>query len=169
MPGKNPLDDKKILIVDDDPDVLETLEELLPMCAVTKAASFEEAKRLLETREFDMAILDIMGVDGYTLLEIAGERGVIAAMLTANALSPEDTVKSFEGGAAYYIPKEEMGNIEKYLIDIIEAKQQKKHFWSRWLDRFDPYYEKRFGKDWKDHNVEFWKNFGHYVKPSLKD
>ena len=163
MSEKSPLDDKKILIVDDEPDVLETLEELLPMCDITKATSFDEAKRLMETREFDIAILDIMGVDGYTLLEIARERNIIAAMLTANALSPEDTVKSFEGGAAYYIPKEEMINIETYLGDILEAKQEKKHFWTRWLDRFNPYYEKRFGKEWKDHNEEFWKNFGYWV------
>jgi len=163
MSEKSPLDDKKILIVDDEPDVLDTLEELLPMCDITKSTTYNEAKRLLETREFDMAILDIMGVDGYNLLEIAGKRNTIAVMLTANALSPEDTVKSFEGGAAYYIPKEEMVNIETYLTDIIEAKEEKKHFWSRWLDRFNPYYEKRFGKDWKDHNVEFWKKFGYWV------
>jgi len=41
-----------------------------------------------------------MGVDGYKLLEIAVERKVIAVMLTANALSPEDTVKSLKDGAA---------------------------------------------------------------------
>jgi len=163
MAAKSLLDDKKVLIVDDEPDVLETLEDLLPMCHIAKATSFDEAKRLLETQEFDIAILDIMGVDGYELLEIAKNREVVAVMLTAHALSPEDTVKSFEGGAASYVPKEEMANITTYLTDIIEAKQKKKHFWSRWLERFDPYYEKRFGEDWKDHNKEFWEKFGYWV------
>ena len=69
--AKGLLDQKKVLIVDDEPDVLETLKELLSMCEVTEATTFERAKELLETKVFDIAILDIMGVDGYRLLEIA--------------------------------------------------------------------------------------------------
>jgi len=156
MTGKGLLDDKRILIVDDEPDILDTLEELLPMCHVVKSTNFDDAKRLLETQEFDMAILDIMGVDGYQLLQIARERGVIAVMLTAHALSVEDTAKSFKEGAASYIPKEEMVNIITYLNDILEAKEKKKHFWWRWRERFNPYYNKRFGPDWKDRDQEFW-------------
>jgi DNA-binding response OmpR family regulator len=94
------LDGKRILIVDDEPDVLAILEDLLSMYDVVKASDFLEAKDLLTTQYFDLAILDIMGVDGYKLLEIAVERKVIAVMLTANALSPEDTVKSLKDGAA---------------------------------------------------------------------
>ena len=41
MKNKNFLDGKNILIVDDEPDVLEALEELLPMCNLEKAANFE--------------------------------------------------------------------------------------------------------------------------------
>ena len=59
---------KRLLIVDDEPDILETLEELLPMCDVVKASSFEEAKDLLEFQYFDIAVLDIMVVNGYKLL-----------------------------------------------------------------------------------------------------
>ena len=98
MGKKDLLDGKRILIVDDEPDVLDTLAELLPMCRVTKASSFDEAKEVLDSQYFNMAILDIMGVDGYELLEIAKKKDVIAVMLTAHALSPEDTVKSYEGG-----------------------------------------------------------------------
>ena len=156
MAGKNLLDDKKILIVDDEPDILETLEELLPMCRVVKTTNFDEAKRLLETRDFDMAILDIMGVDGYQLLEVARLRGIIGVMLTAHAFSVEDTAKSFKEGAASYIPKEEMVNITTYLTDILEAKQEKKHFWWRWRERFSSKYDKRFGTDWKDREKDFW-------------
>jgi DNA-binding response OmpR family regulator len=45
------------------------------MCHVAKAATFEEAQKLLETEYFDIAILDIMGVDGYKLLDIAKKKG----------------------------------------------------------------------------------------------
>ena len=72
--ANNLLDGKRILIVDDEPDILESLEELLSMCDVVKAASFEEAKETLETQYFDMAVLDIMGVDGYKLLAVANEK-----------------------------------------------------------------------------------------------
>jgi DNA-binding NtrC family response regulator len=136
MASKSLLEGKRILIVDDEPDVLETLEEFLSMCDVVKASSFHEAKELLETQYFEMAILDIMGVDGYELLEIAKEREVIAVMLTAHALSPEDTVRSYKKGAASYVPKEEMSNITIFLNDILEAKEKGKSFWWRWFDRF---------------------------------
>ena len=156
---KDWLTNKRILIVDDEPDVLESLKELLPMCDVVEASNFEEAKELLEVQYFDMAILDIMGVDGYKLLEIAIKRKVIPVMLTAHALSVEDTVKSFKEGAASYIPKEEMAHIATYLNDILDAKEQGKSFWWRWLDRFASYYDKKFGPDWQKNDPEFWRKF----------
>ena len=153
------LEGKKILIVDDEPDVLETLEDLLSFCEVSKASNFDDAKKLLETQEFDMAILDIMGVEGYRLLDILREMDTITVMLTAHALSPADTVKSFKKGAAGYIPKEEISNIIVYLNDILDAKEHGHHFWSRWLDRFATYYDDKFGPDWKDDDKEFWEKF----------
>jgi DNA-binding NtrC family response regulator len=163
MTSKNRLEGKKILIVDDEPDVLETLEDLLSMCDVTKASNFEEAKNLLDYEYFDLAILDIMGVDGFELLEIARERNVIAVMLTAHALSPENIVRSYKEGAASYLPKEEMANIATFLEEILEAKEKGTHFWSRWLDRWGTYYDRKFGEDWKDKDKEFWDKFRYYV------
>jgi len=149
---------KRVLIVDDERDILETLVSLLPMCDVVKASTFEEAKALLETQYFDIAVLDIMGVNGYKLLEIANERKVIAVMLTAHALSPEDTVKSFKEGAAYYVPKEKMEELVTYLNDILEAKHKGEPLWSRWLDRFASYYDRKFGPNWKKIDEDFWTN-----------
>lgn len=154
---RNRISDKKVLIVDDEPDVLETLEVLLSMCDVVKASSFEEAKNFLETQYFDITVLDIMGVRGYDLLEIANKREVMAVMLTAHALSIEDTIKSYREGAAYYIPKEKLSEISTYLNDILEAKEQGKNLWTRWLDRFGLYYDKKFGSKWKEE--EFPKNW----------
>lgn len=163
MPDKEVLINKKILVVDDEQDVLDTIEELLPMCKIEKALSFEEARDLIETDFFDIAILDIMGVDGYGLLEIAKGKNIPAAMLTANALSPKNTVKSFKEGAAYYIPKEKMNDIKTYLADIFDAIEKGKSFWERWLDRFANYYDDKFGEDWKDEDEDFWDNFPHYI------
>lgn len=159
MSKKNLLNHKTVLIVDDEADVLELLEDLLPMCEVVKATSFEQAARLLESRFFDLAILDIMGVDGYKLLEIATRREITAVMLTAHALSPEDTVKSFKEGAAYFIPKENMVDIATYLTEVLEDRDKGRNPLTRWLDRWVSKYDLLFGPDWKNKDKAFWENF----------
>lgn len=151
---------KKILIVDDEADVLETLEEFLTMCDVTKARTFEDGRELLETQPFDIAILDIMGVMGYELLDVAVQRNITAVMLTAHALTPESIVKSYKKGAAYFIPKEEMARITAFLEDILDAKAQGRSTWMSWLEMLtDAYWEKKFGPDWKSKDKKFWDNF----------
>jgi len=152
MTTKGLLEGKKVLIVDDEPDVLETLADLLPMCDLVKASTFDEAKKLLETQPFDIAILDIMGVKGYVLLEISNEKKVIAVMLTAHAMTPDNVLKSYNEGAASFVPKEKMANIAVFLNDILEAQEKGKSLWWRWYDRLADYFEKKFGPDWqKEH------------------
>lgn len=157
MEDKDILDGKNILIVDDEPDILETLAELLPMCHVETSSTFEEAWERLGTRYYDIAILDIMGVNGYRLLHLANERGITAVMLTAHALSPDNAVKSFEKGAALYLPKDEMIHITTHLRDILEAKEKGKHTWWRWIERLATFFDARFGPDWKSDNKDFWE------------
>ena len=150
MSTDNMLADKRILIVDDQSDILETLEDLLSMCNVTKATTFEQAMELLEKQEFEFAIVDIMGVDGYGLLEMANEKGVLVIMLTAHALDVESLSKAYKKGAASYLPKEKIADIATYLNDIIEAKESGKSFWWRWLDRLEDYFDEKFGPDWQE-------------------
>jgi DNA-binding response OmpR family regulator len=156
---KDILAGKRVLVVDDEPDVVETAKELLSMCEVTGATGFEEAKTVLKQETFDLAILDIMGVDGYALLELANQRGVTAVMLTAHALSPDNIVKSFKGGAASYLPKEKLTELPTFLREVLEDKKRGRHFWSRWLDRWGDFYDEKFGPDWKNEDKEFWEKF----------
>jgi len=153
---------KKILVVDDEPDISDTVEDLLPMCEVVKASTFEEAKRLLETQDFDIAILDIMGVDGYELLKIAKKKNIIAVMLTAHSLTVQDTKKSFELGAASFIPKDKIMDIAVFLTDILEGQKKGKRFWWRWLDRFADYYDRRFGPNWQEKDKDFWEKLKYF-------
>ena len=162
MAGKNRLDGKRILIVDDEPDVLETLEDLLPECVTQSADSFETASEMLETGTFDLTILDIMGVDGYKLLEIATRRGITAVMLTAHALSPQNVARSYKEGAAYYVPKEEMVNITTFLNDILEAQEKGLSTWGRWFERVGSYCERHFGPNWQKDDKIFWDKFPFY-------
>jgi DNA-binding response OmpR family regulator len=145
---------KKLLIVDDEPDVLDTLEDLLSMCEVVKAGSFEEAKKYFETQSFDMTVLDIMGVSGYELLEIAVKKKITAVMLTAHALSPEDTMKSFRGGAAFYVPKDKIAEMPAILANILDLKKKGKSTWMPFMGWAEAYYSAKFGPKWEKHKKE---------------
>lgn len=165
MSDESLLAGKKILIVDDEADVLDVLEELLSMCHVTRASTFDEARELLESEDFDLAILDIMGVDGYKLLHIARKKNITAVMLTAHAFSPDNLVKSIKEGADSYLPKEEMKNITTFLIDILKAQKEEKSPWVPWQERLpSSYFEKRWGAAWQDKEEKFWERFRASIK-----
>jgi DNA-binding response OmpR family regulator len=63
------LKDKVILVVDDEPDVLEVVEEELDMCIVHKAKDYKTALQFLAMYTYDVVVLDIMGVNGLQLLK----------------------------------------------------------------------------------------------------
>ena len=158
MDPKKILNGKKILIVDDEPDVLDQLIDLLDICRIDTASSFEEGKGLLDSKSYDIAILDIMGVDGFELLKIANNREIPALMLTAHALSKESLKKSAEEGASYYAPKERMHEIDLFVADVLEAIDKKKSPWVRWFERLGGFYDKRFhGTNWREQEREFWE------------
>ncbi len=136
MVDQDKLTGKRVLLVDDEPDILEALKEVLSMCVIKTASSFEESKHLLKYSNFDIAVLDIMGVDGYNLLEIAIKRNIIAGILTAHALSLKDALRSYRTGASFYIPKDKMPDIEVVLIDVLESIEQGRHPWWRWHERW---------------------------------
>ena len=145
-----------VLIVDDEQDILELLTEMLDMCRIDTASSFEQAKDLLERNDYDAAVLDIMGVRGYDLLEIANRRNIPALMLTAHALTKEDLKKSAEQGASFYAPKDEINRIDVFLADVIEAREKNRNIWAKWYDRLSGFCDRRFGPNWRDMDPEFW-------------
>ena len=158
MDPKKVICGKKILIVDDEEDVLDALTDLLDMCKVDRAASFEDGKRFLESDTYDIAILDIMGVKGFELLEIAKKQDIPALMLTAHALSEENLKQSAENGASYYAPKDEMSNIAVFVADVIEAKEKNRNVWTKWFERLGGFYDQKFvGPNWREKEKEFWE------------
>ncbi len=150
---------QKILIVDDEVDILETLEELLDMFIVETASSFEDAVSCLKTNTYDIAILDIMGVRGYDLLEATKKLGIPTLMITAHALSPANLEKSIELGADAYIPKDKLVDITFYIEDVLAASQNESKAGAPWLSRLTPFFNNLFGKDWKGSEKEFWDKF----------
>jgi DNA-binding response OmpR family regulator len=161
MDEQKALKGKWILVVDDEEDILHTVYELLEICKIDTASTYEEGKALLEKNQYHAAILDIMGVRGYDLLDIAIRRNIPAVMLTAHALSKEDLKKSAEKGAAFYVPKDEITHIAVYLADVLEARAKKQNSWAKWYERLAGFCDRRFGKDWKDQDSDFWD---HHIK-----
>lgn len=149
------LEGKTILIVDDEPDVLEALGELLDMCVIDYAQDFATAEKYLKENSYDAAIFDIMGVEGYKLLQLARLKDLPALMLTAHALSPDTLLKSIKGGAFAYVPKDEMPDIDFFLADIIIAKSQNDRDSHIWFEKLIPVFDQNFGPDWKnDHKKD---------------
>ncbi len=153
------LRDQKILIVDDEQDIIETIEELLDMCSLDTAPDFETAKKLLNNNTYDIAILDIMGIQGYDLLDIAKDRGIPALMLTAHALTPENLKESIEKGADAYVPKDELVNLAEHIADVIKSNTKGKQGYGAWFSNLKPFFDKAFGKGWREKDRTFWNSF----------
>ena len=162
MDIKKELKGKWILVVDDEEDILQMVYELLEMCKIDTASTYEEAKALLEKNQYHVAILDIMGVRGYDLLDIATRRDIPALMLTAHALTKEHLKKSAEKGAAFYAPKDEISHIALYVADVLEARAKKQNSWAKWYERLSGFCDRRFGKNWKDQDPDFWDHLIKY-------
>ena len=86
------LKDKVILVVDDEEDVLETVEEVLDMCLVTKAQDYDTARQYLMSYTYDIVILDIMGVNGFDLLKTSAKKSSRSAIFS---FGKKETAPSF--------------------------------------------------------------------------
>ena len=151
------LRNKTILIVDDEPDVLETLAELLECeteLILHKATSFEVARQLLFSHNYDLVILDIMGVRGFDLLQIALHRGFQVIMLTAHSLNPEALKKSIEGGARAYLPKTHLASIVPLMEEVL--KSSGRPVWREVISKLFAIFDERFGSTWRKSEEEFW-------------
>lgn len=159
------LDGKKILAVDDEPDVLTVLEEEIvdacPSCTFHKATTYEEAVKKLDSTVYDIVILDIMGVRGFDLLDMAVKKNLKVAMLTAHALSPEALKRSYEMKARAYLPKEKLGEVVPFLEDILVNEFESG--WKRLFEKLHSFFTDRFESDWEKKTGLEWREWG---KPS---
>ena len=130
------------------------------MCVIDKALDFSTAQELLEKNRYDAAILDIMGVKGYDLLDITTDKSIPTLMLTAHAFTPDNLVKSIKSGAHAFVPKEKMTDIAIFLKDILEADQKGLKGIGKWFSRLEDFFDKKFGYYWKEkyeRDLNFWK------------
>lgn len=150
------LKNRHVLVVDDEPDVLEAVEEELEMCMVDKAENYETALQYIQNYTYDIVILDIMGVSGFKLLEETVSKGFPTVMLTAYALSPESLKKSIRLGAVSYLPKDKISEIRLFLEDVVLSEGNT--VWKKLFERLGKYFNKKFGPGWEERD-KFLKEF----------
>ena len=153
---------KRILAVDDEPDVLTILEEEIlgaaPNCIFEKTTTYKEAAKKLESQSYDVVILDIMGVRGFDLLESAVKRNFRVAMLTAHALNVEALNRSFKMRAMAYLPKENLGHIVPFLEDVL--KYEYLPSWKRLMEKSKRFFDSKFEPGWEKKTDLPWEVFG---------
>jgi DNA-binding NtrC family response regulator len=158
------LSGKRILAVDDEPDVLNVLDEEImaacPNCKFDKATTYEAASKMLESNTYDVVILDIMGVRGFDLLKLAVSRNLRVAMLTAHALSPETLKRSFEMRARAFLPKEKLGEVVPFLEDVL--KYEYLPGWKRLMEKLKGFFDSKFESDWEKRTGLPWQEWGKF-------
>ena len=153
------LKDIHILAVDDEEDILETIVEILDESRVDVAREYETASKKIKEVKYDLAILDIMGVDGLKLLEETVARGIPSVMLTAHAISPETLMESIQKGAISYLPKETLADLDDLLNELLGAYHRGEPPWKLLFDKLGDFFDKRFGAAWKEKDQDFWSEF----------
>jgi CheY-like chemotaxis protein len=164
---KSILNGKRILAVDDELDVLKILEEeilaICPNCKLDQATTYETAVKMLESTNYDVVILDIMGVRGFDLLDLAVKKKLRVAMLTAHALSPEALKKSVELGARAYLPKEKLGEIVSFLEDVLAYEYVPG--WKRLYEKLKGFFDSKFESDWEKKTGFNWQEWTKWRPP----
>jgi len=149
---------KRILAVDDEPDILDTLADLLEDyedLVFDRATDYETGYHLLRSWTYDAVILDIMGVRGFDLLNASVHLGFPTVMLTAHAFSIQDLKRSIEMGARAYIPKEAMVDITEFLEDVLTLGHRSGL--KRMFQRLGGAFNKKFGSRWMEDEKTFWE------------
>ena len=141
---------KRILVVDDEPDILEVIKEQLPDCRVETAGNFDLALNLVMNGQFDLVILDIMGVSGFSLLEECRKRNLPAAMLTAHAINIDSLNRSIRLGAVSFIPKDELARLPIFIDEIFENIAEPQGHWPSLFSRTGPFFRERLGIVWEN-------------------
>ena len=159
MTDKSYIKGKHILAVDDEKDILEIIVELLEDADIDTAQDYDSALEKIRDNAYDLAILDIMGVNGMKLLEETVSKGIPTVMLTAHAVSAEALIESIRKGAISYLPKEKLADLDDLLNTLIGAYERGEPPWKLLFEKLGEYFDQRFGPDWKEKNVGFWNEF----------
>jgi two-component system KDP operon response regulator KdpE len=103
------LDSRKILVIDDDPEIIELLELLLSRASATvvSACSAEEGLRQFYTHRPDLVLLDVMmpGMDGLETCRRIRQLSDVPIIMLTVLDGTDDLLRGLEAGADDYVTK----------------------------------------------------------------
>ena len=123
------LDKPKILIIDDEPRMCQSLKELLAIqnYELNTANSAKEATEFLNNNSFDLILLDLClpDLNGYHVMDHISQQGLEALVIVlTGCASEESAIEALRRGAYDYLKKP--FEPEKLLITVKNALNQKK-------------------------------------------
>ena len=104
------MNDKRILVVDDETDLLEMVKSIFTRAGFTQiltASSGEAALKMCEEQEPDMMILDVMmpGMDGFETLEEIRKESSLPILMFTSKNDSASKVRGLRAGADDYLTK----------------------------------------------------------------
>ena len=114
----------KILVVDDDPDIVRLLKYFLEAKGrqVQTASTGAEALELFKREPPDLVILDVMlpGMDGWTVLHKIRESSQVPVLMLTGKDAPTDKAKGLLSGADDYIAKPfDLAELEARIVAVM--------------------------------------------------
>ncbi|USG64796.1 ATP-binding protein [Brevibacillus ruminantium] len=142
--SQNASDRPRVLIVDDDPVNLNVLETVLSgeRYDIMTVTSGKEALALLDTREWDLVISDVMmpQMSGYELTRTIRKRfsmTELPVLLLTARTQPEDIENGFLSGANDYVTKPvealEVRSRVQALTEVKQSMRERLHMEAAWL------------------------------------
>jgi len=159
IPNDSFLKGKHILAVDNEPDVIKTIQEILFQAKVDTAEDYKTASQMIMETRYDFAILDIAVGNGIKLLDECVRKNIPAIMLTANSINPESLMQSVKKGAVSYLSKDHLNELASLISELLDVKNQGRPSWKLLFKKLGNHFNLHFGSRWKDDDKDFWDDF----------
>ena len=136
MPDSQIWRDKLVLAVDDEEDVLRTIQDELSNCPgvlVHVAQTFVEASGHLVSFTYDLVVIGTVGARGRDILNFAVDHNFPVVLLANQALDPYPMVKYVQPGARGYLPKDQLNLLVPLLEEVMGLSSQS--MWQKVIDQ----------------------------------
>ncbi len=123
------MENLRVLVVDDEPDFLETVVKRLQRRGINAAGveTGKQALQLLEDEAYDVVVLDVLmpGMDGIeTLKHLKKRKPFVEVIILTGHASVESGIQGMQHGAFDYVMKP--ADLEELIDKIRQAFERKK-------------------------------------------
>jgi len=120
------LEGKRILVVNNEREVLKMMTDALAASEVITAGNVDEARSLIAKEFFNLAILDTVSANGCDLLQDCQANKVPAAMLTPREVEVTRVNEAMKRGARSFFSKDELHRLPETVVDLLERLEGRK-------------------------------------------